>query len=246
MSVVAIIPARYASTRLPGKPLVKIAGFSLIERVYRQVEKAKGIDRIIIATDDDRIAEHVLSFGGDVRMTGVHSSGTDRVGAVAEGLNAEYIINVQGDEPLLPPDHVSRIVDALQNGNDIATLITRIKDASLLFDYNCVKVVKDIKNRALYFSRQVIPAIRDRPFTNWIDEHPYYQHIGIYGFRKDVLSQIIQLSASTLEQVEKLEQLRWLYNGYQINCQEVSCSVKGVDTPEDRSYVEKLILASGS
>jgi len=239
-SIAIVIPARLQSTRLPEKPLVDLLGTSLIMRVYRQAIKVPHIRQVIVATDDAKIFEHVINHGGQAMMTDTsHTSGTDRIGEVALSLDVDYIINVQGDEPLIDPRQISDFIEFMQDiGADIATQCIRIHREEDLFDYNVVKVVKDINSKALYFSRQAIPAIRDVGYDQWLKKSNYFKHIGIYGFKREVLLALVKLPMSALEVSESLEQLRWLENGYSIHCQETTYSSIGVDTPDD---IEKVV-----
>jgi 3-deoxy-manno-octulosonate cytidylyltransferase (CMP-KDO synthetase) len=243
MSVLAIIPARYASTRFPGKPLVDIAGKSMIQRVYDQVSKAKLVSKVIVATDDDRIFDHVKSFGGNVIMTAeTHVSGTDRCAEVSKSLREyEIVINVQGDEPFLSPEDVDRVVQPLLDDDDltISTLATPVNTTQTLFDPNAVKVVLNEQNRALYFSRQAIPFMRKIPQSDWLKHHRYLKHLGIYGFQSGTLQKLSQLPASGLERSESLEQLRWLESGYAIFVGVTPNDSIGIDTPEDLKRLVK-------
>ncbi len=242
--VAIIIPARLNSTRLAEKPLVDIMGTSLIMRVYRQAIRVRGVKHVIVATDDKKIYDHVLSMGGHVMMTSEHHpSGTDRIGEVAIALDVDYIINVQGDEPLIDPHQIEEFIDFLKSSKaDIGTQCSKINSSDILFDYNVVKVVKSYQNQALYFSRQAIPAIRDHAYDKWLDIATYFKHVGIYGFRREILLRLIQLPKAYLENIESLEQLRWLEHGYSIHCQETTYNSIGVDTQEDVDKVCHYLL----
>ncbi|MCB0653977.1 MAG: 3-deoxy-manno-octulosonate cytidylyltransferase [Saprospiraceae bacterium] len=246
MSTLAIIPARYASTRYPGKPLVDIAGKSMIQRVYDQVSRAILVDRVIVATDDSRIFDHVKSFGGDVMMTSEnHVSGTDRCAEVARAFpDFEVVINVQGDEPFLSPDDVDRVVEPLTNdsGLSISTLSTPVKTTQTLFDPNAVKVVRKQSGEALYFSRQAIPFMRNVPQSDWLTHQQYLKHLGIYGFRSQTLMMLSSLKPSSLEKAESLEQLRWLEAGFSIFVGITENDSIGIDTPEDLQRLMKRQL----
>ncbi|KXK39845.1 MAG: 3-deoxy-manno-octulosonate cytidylyltransferase [Saprospiraceae bacterium] len=243
MKTAIIIPARLASTRLPEKPLADIFGKSLIQWVYLQASKVKDVD-VIVATDHEKIYDHVAEFGGRVVMTDPgHLSGTDRIAEVARELTHDIIINLQGDEPLIDPRQISDLIRMMHSDKvDISTQCNRIQDEESLFDYNVVKVVKDHHDRALYFSRQAIPAFRDKRYSEWLPNAIYFRHIGIYGFKRRVLLQLTGLPPSELEKAESLEQLRWLENGYSIYCSETSYTSIGVDTIDDLERVRDTVL----
>ncbi|MGK7390497.1 MAG: 3-deoxy-manno-octulosonate cytidylyltransferase [Candidatus Cyclobacteriaceae bacterium M2_1C_046] len=235
MKILGVIPARYASTRFPGKPLADIKGKSMIQRVYEQTGKAKKIDKVIVATDDQRIEDHVKSWGGNVLMTAAeHNSGTDRCMEAYEKNDEafEYVINIQGDEPFIEPEQIDTLADLLDGKTELATLIKEIDDAADIVNPNVVKVVSG-KSRALYFSRSPIPHFRNISIDKWLDQHVYFRHIGIYAYRTDILKQITSLSQGDLEKAESLEQLRWLENGYSIKVAKTSFESIGIDTPED-------------
>ena len=235
MKIAAIIPARYESTRLPGKVLLEIQGKSILQRVYEQVKKVDAVDLVKVATDTDKIANHCREKDMQYIMTSsAHQSGTDRVAEAANSLDADIIINVQGDEPFIEPSAINSLVELMRQDNvHIGTLCKKIVDENRIFDYNTVKLVMDKHAKVLYFSRQAIPAIRDKAYSEWITQRPYFQHLGIYGFRKDTLLNITQLNMSELERTEKLEQLRWLENGYSVHCRVVQSDSFGIDTEED-------------
>lgn len=244
MKILGIIPARYASTRFPGKPLTIINGKSMIQRVYEQALKAEMLNDVVVATDDDRIYDAVLSFGGKVVMTSSeHKSGTDRCAEVVKTINDKYeaVVNIQGDEPFINPEQINQIASLIsQNDSQIASLCKPIKDADELFDNNVVKVVFDIKGNALYFSRHTIPFMRnvEKEARSWMNSHTFYKHIGIYAYKTDVLEQISQLTQSELEMSESLEQLRWLENSYRIIMGITEYESYSIDTPRD---VEKCL-----
>lgn len=244
MKIAAIIPARYASTRFPGKPLANIAGKTMIQRVYEQCKQINELAYVIVATDDERIYQKVIQFGGQACMTSSqHLTGTDRIWEVVEKLNlaVDVIINVQGDEPFIQPSQIQNIIDCFQDPNAaIATLVKPIQQNEVLFNVNAPKVVLDDAHFALYFSRQAIPFLRNEPTENWLNNHTYYQHIGIYGFRKDVLQKLVKLAPSKLEQAESLEQLRWLAAGYKIKTATTHETTIAIDTPEDLEIAIKL------
>lgn len=238
---IGIIPARYASTRFPGKPLVDIAGKSMIQRVYEQAIKSKRLDTVVVATDDERIHAHVRAFGAPVVLTSeTHQSGTDRCAEViAAKPGFDVAINIQGDEPYIDPEQIDLLVDCfLKQEVQIATLIKRIATMDVLFNPNIPKVVIDRAGKAIYFSRQTIPYLRNAPSQDWPYSHVYYKHIGIYGYRTHVLTELTELPISSLERAESLEQLRWLENGYHIQTAETTFETLAVDTPED---LEKLL-----
>jgi len=236
MNVLGIIPARYASSRFPGKPLVDIAGKSMIQRVYEQVAKCLDLTDVMVATDDDRIFDHVINFGGKAIMTGDHhQSGTDRCAEVA-AIHTDYdvIINIQGDEPYIEPEQISKLAACFAAPDvQIATLIKRIKSEQELHNSNSPKVVVNKLNEAVYFSRSALPHIRGEEPQNWLEFYTYYKHIGIYAYRADVLQQITKLEVSALEKAEALEQLRWIENGYRIKVAETEFETYAVDTPAD-------------
>ena len=240
MKITAVIPARYESSRFPGKPLVEINNQPMIEHVYKRVEKTDVIDQVIVATDDRRIAEAIKNFGGKVEMTSSeHKSGTDRIAEVAQKINSDIIVNVQGDEPLIKPVMIEQLVKPFKGNEELlmTTLKKRIDDLNEINNPNVVKVVTDDNNFALYFSRATIPYQR-KDHGGKVD---YYKHIGVYAFRRDFLLEYSKMNESRLEKIESLEQLRVLENGYKIKVVETVFDTVGVDTPEDLSYVKELI-----
>lgn len=243
--IVGIIPARYASTRLPGKPLIDIDGKSMIQRVYEQASKSKSLQQIVVATDDQRIFDHVTGFGGEVVMTGErHPSGTDRCWEAAQQLsgNFKYVINIQGDEPFIDPSQIDTLAEVLKDETtELATLIIPVIDHETLFDYGEVKVTLNADMEALYFSRMVIPYIKGIDQKQWHLNHTFYRHVGMYAYRTDVLGRITQLSVSSLEKAESLEQLRWLENGFKIKCAITDFESHCIDTPEDVERVLKMM-----
>ena len=251
MRVLAIIPARYASTRFPGKPLATLGGESIISRVYNRVRSCRAIDDVIVATDDEDICDHVESFAeeGSVMLTFEdHHSGTDRCGEVLqrlENVGNEYdvVLNVQGDEPFIDPAQLKTLVSAFDNPDvQIATLATPIKDNDELLSPDNVKVVCGIGGRALYFSRQPLPHRRGIDMSHWTEEGEYYKHIGVYAFRPKVLNEICQLEPDPLEEAEKLEQLRWLAAGYNIQVIPTDHESIGIDTPDDLAAAEEYMI----
>ena len=239
--VVVVIPARYGSTRLPGKPLVSLNGQPMIQRVYARAKSARRVDRGIVATDDDRIVKAVNSFGGEARMTRAdHRPGTERVAEVAAHVEGDVFVNVQGDEPLLDPVAVDTAVAALLEdpGAAVATVATPIKIPGDIMDPNVVKVVLDFDDNALYFSRAPIPWVRDTGNTIQVR---HLKHLGLYVFQREALLEYPTLPQGELERIEQLEQLRWMENGTKIRVAEVEHDAISVDVPEDVARVEKLL-----
>ncbi|MBI2805398.1 MAG: 3-deoxy-manno-octulosonate cytidylyltransferase [Planctomycetes bacterium] len=239
MKTAIIIPARYASSRLPAKPLLRETGKYLIQHVYERACESR-VDQVIVATDDWRIFQAVESFGGQVVMTrDDHVSGTDRVAEVAERLDADLIVNLQGDEPMIEPDTLDRLAQLLAGDCDspMATLAVPIASQELYRDPNCVKVICDRQGRALYFSRSPIPFVRDGEPD--FSSGRFLQHLGLYAYRRDFLLKLATLPPEPLEEIERLEQLRVLALGYRIQVGVVPHAHRGVDTPEDyRRFVE--------
>jgi len=246
---IAIIPARFSATRLPGKPLVAIAGKPMIERVWARVRRAKRISRVIVATDDERILQAVSSFGGEAVMTRAeHRSGTERVAEVAATAvheDDDIFVNVQGDEPLIEPAAIDAAVEAIESDEQvsIATLAVPITRPADIMDPNVVKVVLDFDENALYFSRAPIPWVRDRDARV---HARHLKHLGLYSFRRDALLDFPTLPVGDLERIEQLEQLRWMENGYKIRVAETPHDSVSVDVPEDVTRVEQLIRESTS
>jgi 3-deoxy-manno-octulosonate cytidylyltransferase (CMP-KDO synthetase) len=239
--IVVVIPARYGATRLPGKPLVSLAGKPMIQRVYERAKLAKRAERVIVATDDERIIRVVEGFGGEARMTrSDHRTGTERVAEVAAHVAGDVFVNVQGDEPLLDPAAIDTGVDALLEDPpaSIATVATAIKTPADIMDPNVVKVVLDFEGYALYFSRAPIPWVRDT--VNKVHVN-YWKHLGLYVFQRDALLEYATLPQGELERIEQLEQLRWMENGWKIRVAEVAHDAVSVDVPEDIARVEKLL-----
>lgn len=243
--ILAVIPARYASSRLPGKPLVDIGGMSMIQRVYKRVASAQSVDKVVVATDDDRIFAHVQSWGGEVVMTRAeHPSGTDRVAEAATHFpEATYILNIQGDEPMLDPGQVNVLCELIQQQHtDIATLVKPLTDPADLAKKSNAKVVLNEAGFALYFSRSPIPAQRDEAdMTKWLAYQDYWLHVGLYGFRAEVLAQIPHLPPTAIAQSESLEQLGWLAHGFKIRTGKTTFSGISVDTPEDLARVRTML-----
>jgi len=246
MSAVGIIPARYASTRFPGKPLAEIAGRPMIRHVYERACRTTSLEELLVATDDQRIYDAVHSFGGEAVMTSAyHPTGTDRIAEVAERLSAaDIIVNIQGDEPLIEPEAIDQVVTGLQNDPDAAmcSVMTPLADAATAMDPNIVKVVCDLRGYAMYFSRAPIPGL---PAGTTPRVVPWKRHVGLYVYRRDFLLAFTRLRPSPLELLERLEQLRALENGYRIKMIERDHDFSfGVDTPEDLQRVKALVEKS--
>jgi len=241
---IAVIPARYASTRLPGKPLVPLAGKPMIEHVWERVRQAQKISRVIIATEDQRIQQAVAAFGGEALLTRAeHRSGTERVAEIAAGAAArgeEIFVNVQGDEPLIAPEAIDAVVEAIEADPSVtvATLAVPIARPADIMDPNVVKVVLDFDGNALYFSRAPIPWVRDAGTPRHAQ---HFKHLGLYALRREALLDFPTLPVGDLERIEQLEQLRWLENGYKIRVAETTHDSVSVDTPEDVRRVEQLL-----
>jgi 3-deoxy-manno-octulosonate cytidylyltransferase (CMP-KDO synthetase) len=248
MKVLGIIPARYGSTRFPGKPLAKIHGITMIERVYRRAKLATSLYDVIVATDDQRIYDHVVSFGGKVIMTSdQHPSGTDRCAEVIAKLNDSYdfVVNVQGDEPYIHPEQIDLLVSCFNSADsELATLIKKITLVEELDQVNLPKVVIDSSGKALYFSRSMVPYTKPEARSKAVEQGLYYKHIGIYGYRASLLSELAALPKSKLEMLESLEQLRWLENGYTINTAISNHENLAVDAPEDIALIESRFTVS--
>jgi 3-deoxy-manno-octulosonate cytidylyltransferase (CMP-KDO synthetase) len=245
LNIVAVIPARYASTRLPGKPLADLDGRPMIEHVYRRVAASKIVSDVIVATDDLRIATRVNQFGGKVRLTkATHETGTDRLAEVAASIDCDVVINVQGDEPLVDPRALDELVAPFVHDRSIqmTTLFRRIHEAAELTNPNIVKLVVDRGGFALYFSRAPIPYLRD-PRGGW---PPLYRHIGLYAYRRSVLLVLATLEPTPLERAEALEQLRALEHGIRIKAVETDHESFEVNTPEDLAQVRKLLATTTS
>lgn len=240
-NIIAVIPARYASTRLPGKPLVQIAGKPMIERVWERTRQARRVSRVIVATDDERIVRAVEKFGGEARMTrGDHRSGTERIAEVAAQVEAAVYVNVQGDEPLIDPASIDAAAEALgaDKAAQVATVAVAISAPGDIMDPNVVKVAHDFEDNALYFSRAPIPWVRD---SEQRVHARHLKHLGLYGYRREALLEFPTLPQGELERLEQLEQLRWLENGWRIRVVEVEHDSVSVDGPEDVARVEKIL-----
>jgi len=246
MKFIVIIPARYASTRFPGKPLADMKGKSMIQRVYEQAKKV--LEDVWVATDDQRIFDAVELFGGKVVMTSEdHKSGTDRCEEAYSKIGGGFdvVINVQGDEPFIQPIQIKALMDCFtDNTVELATLVKPFRKEDgfdVLFNPNSPKVIINKKKEAVYFSRSVIPYIRDVHHSEWLDKYTFYKHIGMYAYRSDILQKITKLQQSGLEKAESLEQLRWIENGYRIKVGFTDCETVGIDTPEDMKKALELL-----
>lgn len=234
--ILGIIPARYASTRFPAKPLADLGGKSMIQRVYEQVKKSMKVSEVLVATDHSEIFNHVKEFGGNVCITKEsHASGTDRCyeALTLQQSKFKYVINIQGDEPFIQPEQIDLLANLMDGKTEIATLIKKIEEDDQLFNPNVVKAVVAENNTALYFSRSPIPHIRNAHESEWLSKNTFFKHIGMYAYRSDILKQLTGLPISSLEKAESLEQLRWLENGFKISVAETQTETIGIDTPED-------------
>ena len=244
MKVLGIIPARYESSRFPGKPLIDIDGKSMIQRVYEQAKKSSLINKLIVATDDSRIYDHVLSFGGDVMMTSAnHTSGTDRCGEVIkEYVDFDIAINIQGDEPLIKPEQLNSVLEMFKDKNvQIGTLIKKLTNIDDILNPNRIKVVLDKDQNGIYFSRSPIPFIANVDQSKWLLKARFWKHIGIYAWRIETLKELLDLEKTELEKVESLEQLRWIYNGYKIATVETTIETPNIDVPQDLAKVLSIL-----
>lgn len=246
MKFIAIIPARYASTRFPGKPLAVLAGKPVIERVCEQVTQV--LPEAWVATDDERISQAVTAFGGRVVMTRAdHKSGTDRIEEAAEkiGTDADVIVNIQGDEPFIQPSQIKTVCQQFDDADtQIATIGKPFTTMDAVDNPNSPKIVTDNRGFALYFSRSVIPFVRGKAHEEWLSHYPFLKHLGIYAYRREVLRAITQLPQSSLELAESLEQLRWLQNGYRIRVGITDVETVGIDTPADLERAEQFMRSA--
>jgi 3-deoxy-manno-octulosonate cytidylyltransferase (CMP-KDO synthetase) len=248
MKILGIIPARYASTRFPAKMLVDIKGRPMIQHVYERAKQAKCLDKLVVATDNDLIVKVVQDFGGTALLTQeTHPSGTDRCCEAMQlaskmfGERYDYVINIQGDEPFIIPEQIALLASKLGGKTEIATLIIKAMDSEKLFNIGEVKVVLDSVGNGIYFSRQVIPFLRNVPQEKWLESHTFYRHVGMYAYRADVLEQLTKLAPSVLEKAESLEQLRWIENGFKIQTAVTEHDSYCVDTPEDLELLLKSL-----
>ena len=244
MKVVGIIPARYNSTRFPGKPLAMIKGKTMIRRVCEQAWKSK-LDAVVVATDDVRIADEVMGFGGQYVLTDPnHRSGTDRCREALDLIENQYdaVINIQGDEPFIDPKQIDLLIDLISRDDTLlASVAKKIEEEEELFSPNAVKVVMDNDGKALYFSRNPIPFMRNAERSEWLDKGVFNKHVGIYAYKADVLRQVAQMQPTALELAESLEQLRWLENGLSIHMAVIDADGISVDTPDDLRRAEQFI-----
>lgn len=244
MRVLGIIPARYESSRFPGKPLIDLQGKTMIQRVYEGAAKCSLLDKLIVATDDERIFNTVKRFGGEVMMTkSSHQNGTERCGEVLEK-HGDYdvIVNVQGDEPLINPLQLENLIE-LFNDKEVAigTIAKPMNDMADIRNPNRIKVVLDAMNNGIYFSRSPIPHVAGLAHENWMDKATFYKHIGLYAWKKEILQELLALPSTALEKIESLEQLRWIYNGYKIRCAISGLDTPNIDVPEDVNKVLALL-----
>lgn len=245
MKYIGIIPARYASSRFPGKPLALISGQSMIQRTYRQAEKA--LKQVWVATDDERIEQEVRSFGGNVIMTSTeHKTGTDRcleaaqkIAQTAHLLPGDVVLNIQGDEPFIKPEQILSLISCFDEKTQIATLIKKIDTAEELFNPNRPKVIFTTGKRAIYFSRQTIPFVKKADKNDWLSHFDFYKHIGMYAYRYDILQQITKIPQSPVELAESLEQNRWIEHGYSIRVEFTDYESMAVDTKEDLEKIKQ-------
>ena len=246
-NIIGIIPARFGSTRFPGKPLALIQGKTMIRRVWEQAKKASSLAEVAVATDDERIVNEVLSFGGNAIMTqSIHPTGTDRckealeIAEAESGIVYDAAINIQGDEPFIDPAQIDLVASCFNDADtELATLVKRLSQTEDLFNPNIIKVVLSDLLEALYFSRSPIPYFRGVAEEDWLSKGEYHKHIGIYGYRSDILRKITLLPQGKLELTESLEQLRWLQHGYKIKVRETFTESRSVDAPEDLKHFGK-------
>lgn len=248
MKILGVIPARFASTRFPGKPLADLLGKSMVHRVYLQCKKAKLLSEIVVATDHQQIFDHVISFGGNACLTSEqHPSGTDRCWEALQLRKSsfDFVVNIQGDEPFIDPHQIDLLCSSLENTTELATLIQPVTSLEQLLSPNEAKVVLNAKKEAMYFSRSPVPFVQKSEQENWLRETTYYRHVGLYAYRHDILKEITLLPVSVLEKAESLEQLRWLENGFKIKTVETDAE-EGlcIDTPQDLEraidYLKKM------
>jgi 3-deoxy-manno-octulosonate cytidylyltransferase (CMP-KDO synthetase) len=244
LKILGVIPARFESTRFPGKPLIDLAGKTMIERVYLQAKKSNALADVVVATDDQRIFDAVKAFKGEVILTSnKHQSGTDRCAEVSKKLiGYDAIINIQGDEPLIDPKQINLVANCFNDiSTELATLIKKIETQEELFNFNTPKVIINKKSEAIYFSRQVIPYLKNISSESFLDHHTFYKHIGIYGYRTTTLSIVSKLKISGLEKAEMLEQLRWIENGFKIKIAITKIESLAIDILSDVDAVLEVL-----
>jgi 3-deoxy-manno-octulosonate cytidylyltransferase (CMP-KDO synthetase) len=244
MKILGIIPARYGSTRFPAKALTMIGTKTMVQRVYEQASKSTALTKVLVATDHKEIFQHVVDFGGHVALTSTsHQSGTDRCQEAysKDPGDYDYVINIQGDEPFIAPEQIDLLASLLDGTTELATLVKAIESEAALFDPNTVKAIFNSRQEAIYFSRTAIPYLRGKEPGRWLGHHRYFKHIGIYGYRTDILQDITRLKMSSLEMAESLEQLRWIEAGYTIKVAETQLETIGIDTPEDLEKVKTYL-----
>ena len=244
MKILGVIPARFESTRFPGKPLIDLAGKTMIERVYLQAKKSNALADVVVATDNQRIFDAVKAFKGEVILTSnKHQSGTDRCAEVSKKLiGYDAIINIQGDEPLIDPKQINLVANCFNDiSTELATLVKKIETQEELFNFNTPKVIINKKSEAIYFSRQVIPYLKNISSESFLDHHTFYKHIGIYGYRTTTLGIVSKLKISGLEKSEMLEQLRWIENGFKIKVAITKIESLAIDVPSDVEEVLKAL-----
>lgn len=248
MKILGVIPSRYASTRFPGKPLVDMLGKSMLQRVYEQVSKAKSLSKVLVATDDQRIFDHVKKFGGEVSMTSAtHPSGTDRCyeAYLSQKQSFDFVINIQGDEPFIDPNQIDLLGNSIDASTELATLIQKISTLEQLHSPGEAKVVLNKNREAIYFSRSPIPFVQKAEQKDWLGKTTFYRHVGLYAYRANVLAKITQLQPSLLELAESLEQLRWIENGFKIKTIETEMEESiCIDTPEDLQKALEILSRS--
>ena len=236
MKILGVIPARFASSRFPGKPLIDLAGKSMIQRVYEGAKQCSLFTDLVVATDDDRILNHVLGFGGNALMTAnTHLSGTDRCGEVIKHYSDfDVVVNIQGDEPLVKAEQLQQLIGVFENTEvQIATLGILAQSQQEVFNPNRIKIVLNAQNKAIYFSRNPIPFGAQKPEQEWMNSYSYIRHIGLYAYRSAILKELVDLQPSALEKQESLEQLRWLFHGYEIHVALTDIETPNIDSPED-------------
>lgn len=244
MKILGVIPSRFSSSRFPGKPLIDLAGKSMIQRVYEGAKKCELFTELVVATDDERIFNHVHEFGGNAMMTNSdHQSGTDRCGEVISKLpDFDVVVNIQGDEPLVEAEQLKQLISAFgQEETQIATLGIFVKNQQELFNPNRIKVVLNAKNQAIYFSRNPIPFGAQMLQEYWMKSYPYVRHIGLYAFRTKVLEELVKLEPTAIEKQESLEQLRWMYYGHKVQVVMTEIETPNIDSPEDVAAILDLL-----